>query len=259
MVLDIIEYSFSLLKNRPKVLLPQVLGWIPAAFFGVIFYFAFLDAMKAGFSNPATTVISLMVKYAAPLVAAVILSYLVTAYIQVVYPDIVRQAFAGKNISLVRAFAAAKSRFWSMVWTDFLVMMLLILGILGIAGITALFSMLPPALSGVSSLVLIIAVLAVVVYIVPGFYMLSTAVTLENLSGLNAIKRSFALAEGRKLSIWGVVFLIVMFSFAISFIQSIPVVGIFLALPANAIIMAWSMNASTTYYFMRVKNAKPKL
>jgi hypothetical protein len=255
MVADIVKYSFNIIRKKPKIILPQLLSFIPLFLFAVLFDFASGDFIELvpGTSQEGFT--NVVIKYFVPSVAIFIISALVTVFINGVYPEIIRHAFYQKDVVLSAALNKSKARFRSMLWTHYVLLMLLLAPLVAAGFALALIALLVPLIF----LLFAIGAIIAIVYVVPGIYMLSTVVVLENLSGIEAIKRSFALSRGRMLSIWGAILLIGIFSIGLYMLILLPMIGVLLYLPVVLFAAAWGISTPSVYYFMRVKKVKPRL
>ena len=263
MVFEVLEYSFSLMKKQPKILLPQVLIWIGMAAMSAMLYFALLDAVSlvSGPENPGFLQIFLFLinRYLGLFIGVVTALTLLSIYVQSIYVDIVRQVFSRKRIMLNDAFSAGWKGFFRLLWTN-IVFMLLVLGIVvAVVALMLIGYAISPIVGIIFLFVVIVAGLAGIIYALPGLFLFSTVVVIEKMSGLKAIRRSFQLSNGRKLSIWIIFILLGVFSFAISFIAYIPVIGTILTLPIYAITYTWSFTVPTVFYFMKEKKVKPEI
>jgi hypothetical protein len=257
MVFEVIEYSFSLMKRQPKILLPQVLSWIGTVIVSALVYFALLDLISMGANMQ--TFLFLINKYLGLFIGAFTISMLLMVYVQSIYVEIVKQAFSKKRIMLNEAFSAGWKAFFRLLWTN-IVFVVLVLGIVvAVVALVLIGSAISPIVGTIFLLVAMIAGLAGIVYALPGLFLFSSVVVLEKASGLKAIRRSFRLSNGRKLSIWVIFILLGIFGIALSFIAYIPVIGIILTLPIYAITYTWSFVAPTVFYFRVEKKMKPKI
>ncbi len=261
MGLEVIEYSFSLIRKHPKIILPQVLNWVNTAIITVLAYFALAD-FSSLLTNQGLSAyqgfLQLFYNYLAPFALALILMLLTAVYVQSVQANIVKQAFSGKSIALNKAFSDGKEGFLRLLWS-FIVLFGIVLGILFLIIILYVIAFLAhPVVVAVFSIIMILAGIAALLYFLPGIFLIVPVSVLEKKSGFGAIKRSCQLSKGRKLTIWAIMILLLLFMFAISLITAIPVAGTVLVLPVYAFINTWYDNTITSFYFMVEKKAKPK-
>lgn len=251
MVLDIIENSFGIIRKQPKVLLPYVINLIPAILITGMLYFFIQDMLPLIAGEYSTELVySLLAKYAIPFVVFMLISFLIGAFVSGFYPDMARQAFTKRSIMLSESLAVAKKKFGAILWTS----TILILLIMPVSA--AWFVLLFVPVIGI--FLFLVASVVILSAAIPGLYMIMPVVVLENLSGLAAIKRSFALARNRKLSIWGINIVMGIIAVVLHFLEYVPYLGLVLSPLIAMFLVSWMMLAVTTYYFMRIKN-KSKL
>jgi len=262
MVFEVIEYSFNLMKNHPKILLPQVLIWLVTVSATTMIYFAVLDLIplipQLTAQDPAvlTQIFSVLGNYLYPLFFVITLAWLVNTYVQVVYPDITKQAFTKKNIQLNQAFSVASSKFLRLLWTQ-IVLFLLLIGVVSVS--VMIFIVLAIVSPIIATIILGLVLFVAIVYVFPGLFLLVPVVVLENRVGLVAIKRSFQIAKGRVLSIWILIVILAIFIGLISLVTNLPGIGIILILPISAITSTWMVLLAPTFYFVVEKKMKPKI
>jgi len=259
MVANVLVYSFNLIRKKPKIVLPELLYWIVLALVIVLFYLVSINMTNFFIPAKSSLVYTNLISNLIPFSIFMILIFVVAVYIQGIYPDIVRQAFTKKDIVLTESFKTARKRFCSLLWTNILLILLIMLIIGGAAALLIGMLGILKIVSPLIGIMLVLGFIVATIFGIPGIYMLSTVVVLENLSGIAAIKRSFALSRGRVLSIWGVIFLIGIFSMGLYVLILVPVIGLLLYVPISLFVATWSKNASTSYYFLREKKMKPKL
>jgi len=128
---EVIGHPLRLMMKQPKIVLPNVLSWIPTALINLIIILAVADLIPyageftGGYSpDMLIRIISIILPYILAIIPVIILSFLISVFIQGVYPSIIKQSFA-KKVDLAVAFSVAKKRFWSMLWTQLIVAFLI--------------------------------------------------------------------------------------------------------------------------------------
>lgn len=249
----VLGFSFDLARREPKILLPNILRLI-IAFFTLTLgagYIASLQSLAQAGSPSFSEMMNILVPYFTFLAPIIIVSIVVTVFLSGIYIDIVRQARSRKSIMLNNAFSVGKSKFLPILWTGFLealIILALFPGLFlasfaagffigGIAGVIVLFS------GVIASTVLFLFSLVF-------FYEMPAVVVLENLSGLDALRRSYKIARKH---FWQMALVMLIIGFATSLasfaFNSVPYVGIILSSLAGLFLYAWQEMTPAAFYY----------
>jgi hypothetical protein len=256
----VLEFSFGLFKRDPKIVLPNVLNWIPSALLtmlilraaSVIAKWASLETFGQILSNRTLflEMINMILVYIVVAIPVIIASFIVSLILTCVYSDITRQAYTKRKVLLTQAFSVAKSRFLPLLWTYFLEFVivaltfgaLICLGFIG--GIVGIISAIV-----VGGIVILLAVFF--------FYETPAIVVLENKSGLEAIKRSCFIARH---NFWSLVIIILIVSIIITTVRSgldsVPYIGFILSGVAELFLNTWKLMIPALFYYEYEKRNK---
>lgn len=265
----ILESSFSLFKKYPKIVLPNVLLWIPTALFSLLMFhgiFRFSSILNWEYilsvaDNPTTLksiffrILKDLLVYGIFTIPIFILSVVINLFNICVYSDIVNQVYLGHKIMLVNAFFKAKSKIVSLSWTYFLEILItlavffvfVLVGIIGEAFLI-LARLEIMALFGIIFMLLGLLIIAIMVIVF--FYEVPVIVVVENKSGLNALKRSSEIGRQYFWSIIIIIIILIISTFIIRFsIRNIPHIGFILVYPINLFLTAWVWMTPALLYF----------
>ncbi len=258
MAIKVLEYSAGLIKKNPKILLPSMLSLIPIALFYLLFAAAAkefsaynIDMLKALLLN-IPMLLKVVMPYLLALLAIFIVSVAIGIFVKAVYPTIVQQSFTKKPLLLSYAFSATRKRFLPLLWTYFLLVVLAIAAMLPIILLMAL---------GIPGIVLgIFAVFALLIIIIMAVWVLDAVVVLENVSGIEALRRSFDITKRFFWEAMGLLIILSVISFVISLsFSSVPEIGYILQIIASLLVSSASEICQSTFYFIYEKKAKPNL
>lgn len=249
----VLEFSFGLFKRDPKVVLPNVLNWIPSALLAILTLqgasivgkWVNLETFQQVLSNKALLweIINTILVYVAIAIPIVIASVIVSLILACVYSDITRQAYTKRKILLTQSFSVAKSRFLPLLWTYFLEFLIIALIFGGLFGIGFV--------GGITGLILAIIVGVIVILLaVFFFYETPAIVVLENKSGLEAIKRSCSIARH---NFWSLVMVILIVGIIVSTVSnslgSVPYIGLILSNIAGLFLNTWNSMIPAIFYY----------
>jgi hypothetical protein len=256
----VLEFSFGLFKRDPKVVLPNVLNWIPFALLymlllqgaNVFSKGVSLETFQQILSNRALfmKLIDRILFYVAMGISIVIASVIISLILLCVYSDITRQAYTKKKISLTKAFSVAKSKFLSLLWTCFLEFLIVIL---------TLLLLIPLAfIDGIVGIIFTITAGFVVVFLyIIFFYETPAVVVFENKSGLEAIKRSYIIAKRNFWSLTVIVLIVgIIVNIILRSLASIPYVGFILYNAAKLFLDTWRLMIPSLFYYEYEKGRK---
>ncbi len=200
---DIFEGAFRTVRGNPAATIGLSLLVTCVAAVPVLLLTAFLGNVSLG-SGSGSSVLSLLQR-----VGSTVVTSLVTSVLTGMLIVAVAEAVLGRRISIGATWARVRPRVWALIGTVLLVSaaMLAILAVFGVV-CWALY------LAG-GTVALIIALvlsvflaLAAVVFVQIRFSLASSAVTLERLGPVAALKRSWALTAGQFWRIFGITILV---------------------------------------------------
>ena len=214
---NLFNNAFRAIKTEPKILLPLVLNWIPAAVISTALSFMAsdfinkysLDKLISAARKDGLGLIVQLLQENIYLIALVVFaastSIFISSFVNAVYPTLSYQIYYRKKILISEAVSIAKKRYLKVLWTNIVLSTLSISAILGIIVIGAvLFAVL--AIAGgiigilVDSLILLIVGLlfiVLIIYITLMQVILEPIVVIENIYGLSAIGKSYSLLKGK--------------------------------------------------------------
>ncbi len=249
----VLGFSFDLARREPKILLPNILRLVIA--FATLAlgagYIASLQSLAQTESPSFGEMTDILVPYFTSLAPVIIASVVVTVFLSGVYIDIVRQARSRKNIVLNNAFSVGKSKFLPILWTGFLESLIILALFPGLflASLSAgIF------VGGVASVVIlfggIVASMVLFLLSLVFFYEVPAVVVLENLSGLDALRRSYKIARKH---FWQMVLAMLIIGISTSLVtfafNSVPYVGIILTSLAGLFLTAWQEMTPAAFYY----------
>ena len=232
--LDLVMESFKKIAAQPKVVAANLLQLIPAAlFFGVLLWLfgSLISTLNISiedlFLSPETVApkvasqldnifsffLFTALLFGAAVLAVVVVSIIVGALVNGTMLESARQARGG-SVSLAGAFEVAKSKTIPLVTTS-LVVALLFLGL--VVGVLVLSIV--PILGTIVGFVLL-------AYVALRLYVVNAVVVFEGLSGVDAVKRSWAITQGSVWTVAGVLFTVGFSSVILSSVLNlVPVAG----------------------------------
>jgi hypothetical protein len=256
----VLEFSFGLFKRDPKVVLPNVLNWIPSALLYMLFLQGASDISEwIGFESFAqilnnktlfTEIINRIVFYGVVAIPIVIASLLVSLILLCVYTDITRQAYTKRKILLTKAFSIAKSKFLPLLWTyflEFLIVILTLSPLIAIAFVSGIVGIIFATIAG----------LVVIFLYIIFFYETPAVVVFENKSGLEAIKRSYIIA---KRNFWPLAIVVLLVGIIVNIVPgslaSVPYIGLVLYSLAELFLDAWKLMIPSLFYYEYEKSRR---
>ncbi|MBI2971659.1 MAG: hypothetical protein HYY37_04555 [Candidatus Aenigmarchaeota archaeon] len=256
MVLEVMEYAARIIRRYPKVVLPQVLAWIPTALFSLLFAsgmaaFAKHFTMRSfteALSNMQATLNAVM-PYLAAFAALMVFAVLVNTFINAAYPPLVQQAIRRKPVMLSAAFGTARERFLSLLWAYFLLITLVL-----VACVPLVLLMLAGPLGVITA---VIGIVALVFVAVLGSWQLEPVVVIERQGGIQALRRSFGIARHAFWQALGVIALVVVIIMVVAAaFEAIPQVGYLLSLVAALFTSALAAITKTVFYYRHAKKKR---
>ena len=238
----VLEFSFSLFKKDWRVVLPNVLNWVP---------FALLSLLILNGFNSVTSLIILKISpveifknllfYASLAIPLLLASLLISFFLSCAYCEIVRQAYSKRKISLVKSFKVGKKRFIPLFGTYVLAFVILLFFNLLLIPLIFL------GIWGILLFLILIIFLNSIAFIL--YFEIPAVVVLENSSGISAIKKSVEI--GRK-NFWSLVFVIFLTFFIVGIVNSslsqIPFVGLIVSLIGSLFLNAWIYMIPAVFY-----------
>jgi hypothetical protein len=256
----VLEFSFGLFKRDPKVVLPNVLNWIPLALLymlllqgaNVFSKWVNLEIFQQILSNRILfmDVIDRILFYVVIGIPIVIASVIISLILLCVYSEITRQAYTKKKILLTEAFSVAKSKFLPLLWTYFLEFLIVILTFL---------LLIPLAfIGGIVGIIFTITAGFVVIFLyIIFFYETPAIVVFENKSGLEAIKRSYIIA---KRNFWSLAIIVLIVGITVNIVlgslASVPYIGLVLYNLAELFLDTWKSMIPSLFYYEYEKGRK---
>jgi hypothetical protein len=248
--------SFKLIKERPKVLLPAMLRWIPLAMFVLLaldFVLKMQPALNVDFFQSFLTNPDALIMFFGSLISYIIISIpilvaviLIAIFIRCVYLDIGAQACTKNKINLGKSFDTAKKRMLPLLWTYILTFIL----VCSVALAIFIIGTFTTFLMGVGLILIFLMVLVFPVL----FYQIAPVVVYEKKSGLAAIARGFRIG---KKHFWNILLVLVLVLLAKMLIGSIfgliPVFGTYIIILVDLVLDVWSMLIQSFVYFAYVK------
>ncbi len=219
---NLFNNAFSAIRTQPKILLPLVLNWIPAAVISVaisliasdIIKEYTLDRLRSAFgADPIGFTLALLKNYSSHsgfIILALLLSIFIFSFVNAVYPTLSYQIYYRKKILLSEAVSTAKQRYLKVLWTNILFGIISMSAVFGtIILAIVLFAVLAIAggvvgilLGGIAALIAVILLIALAAYITPMWVVLEPIVVIENLSGLSAIEKAHKILKGKLGEVW---------------------------------------------------------
>jgi len=249
----VLEYSFGLFKRDIKVVLPNVLSWIPSALLSLILFQATstlgkmvsLETFEKIFTdvNLLWQIIQTVLVYVMISIPVFILSAVISIFLYCAYSDITRQSLKRQQISLASSFAVAKTKFWPLAWTytvEFLIGLLVFGTLLALGIFGGLIGIALAIFAGVIALFLMIMF----------FYETPAIVVLENRSGWEAVKRSYEIGRKNLGSLFIVVLIVGLISGVVTNgMASIPYFGLVISNLALLFLDAWKYMIPNLFYY----------
>lgn len=238
----VLEFSFSLFKKDWRIVLPNVLSWIPSALINLLILYGLNSVFTLILLEISPVEIFKTILFYAFLVIPLLLASLFLGlFLQCVYCEIARQAYSGKKVSLVKSFEVGKNKFLSLFGTYLLAFVLLLF--LNLILVPLIFF----GNFGLIFFIIFAIILNFSAFIL--FYEIPATVVLENLSGMDAIKRSIDL--GRK-NFWSLVLIIFLAFFIVGIVNSslsqIPYIGLIISNIGSLFLNAWIFMLPATFY-----------
>lgn len=256
----VLEFTFGLFKKEPKIVLPNILEWVPTALFlalilhGAWTFSKFLSLERIQ-QLLGTALFWELVKTALVYVVIgipiLILFIIISILLDCVYSDITRQAYSKKKIFLTKAFSVAKSRFLSLLWTYFLQFLIVVLILSAFFGLGLFLIVIRIGIIGFIGLILLIILGAITVLLAfVFFYETPAIVVLENKSGLEAIRRSYSIARNNFWSLVAVMLIVfIVTGLVTSGLASIPYVGLIISSLAGLFLSTWNSMIPALFYY----------
>lgn len=260
-VLKVLSFPIRLMHRIPKVVLPSVLIWIPLIMFNALFVhviarsqvFNWISFMQGMYSAEMwEKVLSFIVPYAALGILIILISLGINLFLKCTYVSIIQQS-RRRKVSLSKAFSTAKSRFWSLVWTYFLLLVLYISAFIVLFIVFMVLALLGPVgvvLDVFLVLFVVVGLLASMVLI----FLIDPIVVLEKKGGLEAIERSVNIVQKSFLQALVVIIASFLLIFFVEWLfMSIPGIGSSLSYLVRLFTMAYAMSIPATFYFVYKK------
>lgn len=212
---DIIKKAYASIKEKPVVLLPAALLWIPSSLIGLMFVLLFKEIIenynlfsiiKSLESDPLSLLYSLsgiVGDYVLIFFVLIIIKSLLDYYVRATYPAITKAIFQDKAVLLSEALNEAGKRTIPLIITNILVSLLIFAAIIALFIFFVLCVLILGPFGIIINILIFIVLLFVgIIYLVPFYLILDSVVVLEKKSGFEAIKKVFALIKNEKLNAW---------------------------------------------------------
>jgi hypothetical protein len=249
----VLGFSFGLFKRDLKVVLPNVLNWIPSALLSMLILqgasvaskWASLETFQQILNNRTLLweIINMILVYVVIAIPIVIASMIISLMLVCVYSDITRQAYTKRKVLLTHAFSVAKSRILPLLWTyflEFLIVALTFGALIGLGFVGGIVGIILAIIAGV--IVILLAILF--------FYETPAIVVLENKSGLEAIKRSYSIVRH---NFWSLVIIILIVGIIVNTVSgalaSVPYIGFILSSVVGLFLNTWNLMIPSLFYY----------
>jgi hypothetical protein len=264
----IIEAPFVIAKNEPKVLLPNILNWVPLSLFSLIILNAVTefnrlfdgslnDLLKIMETAPFTRhIIEFIIPYILMLIPIAILSIIISLFLGCVYPEIIKQHYSRRKILLSSAFSVAKSRIVSLFWTYFLEILIIFGVLIGVGGMSFLVWFINPVIGMLFLVILGFLFLVFLFLAIVFFWQTPTVVVIESKSGLDAIRSSYRIARNHFWQTCAVIFILwIVIGIINSAFSAIPRFGFIFSLLVGVFTHFW-LSAAPAIFYYEYKNIK---
>jgi hypothetical protein len=247
----VLGFTFDLFKKEPKIVLPNVLTWIPAALLSLLILHAILrfgsflswQSVQTLETKALWGILREIFVYVIIAIPIFILLVITNLLIISIYSDITKQFYTRRRISLIDAFSTAKLRMVSLLWTYFLESLILIGAIAGLLIVGMFMGVIGFILSFIVAIV--VSILAIVF-----FFETPAIVVVERKSGLKAIARSYEIGKRYFWSMFAVVLILTLCIGIVNVVMnSIPVVGRALFNLVNLFLATWIWITPASFYF----------
>lgn len=259
----VIEFGFRLAGKKPKILLPNILSWIPTTLFYVLIMNG-LSKTTEWLGNDFSQILidpklmlGLLVNLLSHVMLAipiVILGILIHLFLTCVYAETGKTAYSGRKIRLNKIFSSSIPKILPLFWTYFLTSLSLIGIILGLVLISGIGFVINPIFGIVFMMIFGILGIIISAFAVVIFWLIPAIVVIEKKKGIEAIKKTYRI--GRK-NIWSALAIIIILAISVSLINSvlstIPSVGFLLFLLGKLFLDAWIMLAPASFYYEYVR------
>jgi hypothetical protein len=260
-VLKVLSFPIRLMHRIPKVVLPSVLIWIPLILFNALFVhaiarsqvFNWISFMQGMYSAEMwEKVLSFIVPYAALGILIILISLGINLFLKCTYVSIIQQS-RRRKVSLSKAFDVAKSRFLSLVWTYFLLLVMYGVALVVLFVLFVVLTFLGPLGIVLDMFLALFAIVALLVSLLL-FFLIDPVVVLEKKSGEDAIKRSMVIVQKSFLQALVVIIAGFLLIFFVEWLfMSIPGIGSSLSYLVRLFTITYAMSIPATFYFVYKK------